>query len=58
MKKKRPEIRDWDISFDMKNSHDFTVRARTIGEAKDRAFAKLQKIANKKSSYNIDWYKQ
>ena len=42
------------VSFDMKNSHEFRVKARTIGEAKAKAFDRFEKIRNKRSAFNIE----
>lgn len=51
---KNKEQKEFLVSFDMKNSHEFIVKARTIGEAKAKAFGKFEKIRNKRSSFNID----
>jgi len=42
------------VSFDMKNSHELRVTARTIGEAKAKAFDMFEKTRNKRSAYNIE----
>jgi len=44
----------YDISFDMKSSHNFTVKAETKTEAKQKAFKKFERLRNKMSQYNID----
>ena len=45
---------DYEVSFDMKASHCYIVPAKTPGEAKRKAFAKLKQVCKKQSSFNID----
>ena len=44
----------YEVSFDMKSSHSFTVKVETKTEAKEKAFKKFETIRNKRSQYNID----
>ncbi len=51
MKKK---LRQYNVSFDMKYSWDFVVKARGKAEAKAKGFEKFKRKRNQRSSYNID----
>ena len=42
----------YNVSFDMKYSHDYTVEAKTPAEAKRKAFAKFKATRNKISQFN------
>jgi len=42
----------YNVSFDMKFSHDITVEAKTPAEAKKKAFVKFKAIRNRISQYN------
>jgi len=43
----------FDVSVSMKFSHNFVIKADTPGEAKKKALEKMQKIAAKKSSFEM-----
>jgi len=44
----------YDVSFDMKASHSFTVKAKNKNEAKNKAFKKFETMRNKRSAYSVD----
>lgn len=43
----------YNVSFDMKYSHDVTVKAKTAAEAKRKAFAKFKATRNRISQFNV-----
>ena len=49
---------DFEVDFDMKFSHMFTVKAKNVTEAKQKAFKKFESMRNKRSQYNISVYKR
>lgn len=49
---KKPK-RTFDVSFDMKYSHNYRVEATTKTEAKKIAFKKFEKTRNKISEFNV-----
>jgi len=51
---KRKEQKEYQVSFDMKASHEILVKAKSKPDAKKKAFKKLQKRINKISAYNVD----
>jgi len=46
-------LTEYTVDFDMKYSHSFTVKAKSKGEAKRKAFIKFNTIRNKISQYNV-----
>lgn len=49
----KKEEKDFTVYIDMKCSHTLRVKATSIAEAKEKGFNKLEKVRNKKSSYDI-----
>ena len=50
---KKPK-RSFNVSFDMKYSHDYRVEATTRTEAKKKAFKRFERTRNKISQFNVD----
>lgn len=46
-------LKEFEIGFDMKYSHTVHVKAKNKTEAKQKGFKMFQKIANRRSEYNI-----
>ena len=42
----------YNVSFDMKYSYNYTVKAKTPAEAKKKAFAKFKATRNRISQFN------
>ena len=49
---KKPK-RTFDVSFDMKWSHNYRVEATTKTEAKKKAFKKFERTRNKISEFTV-----
>ena len=47
------DLKEYNVDFDMKFSHDFRVRAKNKTDAKKKAFAKFLATRNKISQYNV-----
>ena len=55
--KKKPRIKTYSVNIDMVWSQEYSVKARTAAEARQKAFERFKK-RTKKKDFNINTYNE